>query len=641
MQKRTALRLATSAAAVSALAFGVVVAAPAVVGASPARKAVANSKPTWLSRASHLGAASQSNSLALRVYLAPNGGLDALKSEVAAVSTPSSPSYRHFLTSAEYEARFEPGTPAVDAVTSWLRSSGLTVTGVEAQRRYLSVTGTVAAAQKAFGVSLQRYSHDGQTVTAPADAATVPSNVAGSVLSVSGLDTTVHTMAPASERPPAAFANARPCSAYYGQVGATDQADGSTPLPTVNGNVLPYAPCGYTGSQFRSAYEGSTALNGAGVTVAIVDAYAAPTIAVDAQTYASKHGDAPYAAGQLTQSVPKQFTHQHECGPQGWYGEETLDVEAVHAMAPRANITYYGSASCFDNDLLDTLARIVDDGQASVVSNSWGDVAANTTPDSIAAYETVFLAGEAKGMSFVFSSGDNGDELASSGLKQTDYPASDPNVTAVGGTTAAIGSNGKLAWQAGWGTQKYSLSADGTSWTSASFLYGAGGGYSTLFDRPSYQNGVVPADAPAGRAVPDVGLDADPTTGMLVGETQVFPHGGKVAYGEYRIGGTSLAAPLFAGMTALTVQHAGGGLGQLNPTIYAHANASTFTDVKGTPADAGNVRPDFVNSVDASGGIVYSVRTFNQDSSLAIAPGWDDVTGVGSPNAGWLTSVSG
>jgi subtilase family serine protease len=169
-------------------------------------------------------------------------------------------------------------------------------------------------------------------------------------------------------------------------------------------------------------------------------------------------------------------------------------------------------------------------------------------------------------------------------------------------------------------------------------MYGAGGGYSALFNRPDYQNGVVPRSAPAGRAVPDVALDADPTTGMLVGETQTFPDG--VHYGEYRIGGTSLSAPLFAGMTALTLQNAGGGIGLLNPTIYSQAGAGTFTDVKGKPKDAGDVRVDFTNGVDASDGLLYSVRTFNQDSTLQLATGWDDVTGIGSPNAGWVTSVS-
>ena len=72
------------------------------------------------------------------------------------------------------------------------------------------------------------------------------------------------------------------------------------------------------------------------------------------------------------------------------------------------------------------------------------------------------------------------------------------------------------------------------------------------------------------------------------------------AYGEYRIGGTSLASPLFAGMTALRTQKAGERLGFLNPSIYANADSGAFTDVKGTPKDAGNVRVDYVNGVDAA-----------------------------------------
>ena len=638
MQRRTAIRTATSVAAVSALALGCLVAAPGA-DAQVTRKAVPNTKPTWLSHADHVGAASKSAAMHLRVYLAPRGGLNNLKAAATAVSTPGSATYRHFITPAAYQKLYAPTDSTISSVTSWLKASGLSVTGVEGARRYVSVTGTVAAAQKAFGVSLQRYQHDGQSVTAPSAAATAPAAVAGSILSVSGLDTTVHKVQHAkSAPPPAGFANARPCSLSYGQVQAKYQADFHTPLPTFNGKVLPYAPCGYTGPQFRAAYEGDTDLDGTGVTVAITDAYAAPTIAADASRYAANHGDASYASGQLTQTLPTHFTHAAECGPSGWYGEETLDVEAVHAMANGSNIKYYASASCFDSDFLDTLARVVDDNEASLVSNSWSDVEQNESADNVAAYEQVFLQGAMQGISFLFSSGDNGDELARTGLKQVDYPASDPYVTALGGTVDAIGADGTFKWQSGWGTQKYSLSADGASWDSLGFLYGAGGGFSGLFNRPDYQNGVVPDSAPSGRAVPDVALDADPTTGMLIGESQTFPDG--VHYGEFRIGGTSLASPLFAGMTALTLQNAGGGLGLLNPTIYAQAGSGTFTDIKGTPKDAGNVRVDYANGVDPADGLLYSVRTFNQDSTLALARGWDDVTGIGSPNAGWLTSVN-
>jgi subtilase family serine protease len=183
----------------------------------------------------------------------------------------------------------------------------------------------------------------------------------------------------------------------------------------------------------------------------------------------------------------------------------------------------------------------------------------------------------------------------------------------------------------------------GNSWVNTvPFLYGAGGGYTALdgiatFDRPSYQDGVVPSNT-VGRAVPDISADADPTTGMLVGETQDFtlpsrfgPAG--VHYGEYRIGGTSLASPLIAGMQAVAQGHSR--IGFANPLIYSLARSGVYYDV--TPqGDAGNVRSDFANSQNADDGLAYSVRTFDQDSSLTTGPGWDDVSGVGSPTAAYF-----
>jgi len=543
-----------------------------------------------------------------------------------AVSTPGNAQYRQFLTPSQYFQRFGTTESAVSAVKSWLTGAGLRVTGVEQHNRYVKVAGSVTAAEAAFGVQINRYRHYGMTVQAPNAALSAPVSVAGSVLAVSGIDTTPSIVRPAKPvGPEAGFRNASPCSTYYGEKVASDQ-------PEFGGKSLPYAPCGYVGSQFRSAYEGRTALNGSGVTVAITDAFASPNIASDASTYASRNGDAAYARGQFMQVLPGSFDHLGICGGNGWYGEETLDVEAVHAMAQGANVRYYAAASCYDDDFLDTFAKINDEDVAQIVTNSWGSVEQGTTPSMIAAYEQAFLQGAAEGISYMFSSGDDGDELASTGTVQTDYPASEPYVTAVGGTATAIDRRGRLAWETGWGTEKYSLSSDGTSWDPLGFLYGAGGGESALFGQPDYQAGITPAGA---RGVPDAALDADPTTGMLVGETQIFPDG--VYYDQYRIGGTSLASPLFAGMTALAFQNAGGGVGPLNPTIYSHTGA--FTDVTGPGTDAGNVRADFANGVDASGGLLYSVRTFDQDSSLTVTPGWDDVTGLGSPNPGWLTAI--
>jgi len=104
-----------------------------------------------------------------------------------------------------------------------------------------------------------------------------------------------------------------------------------------------------------------------------------------------------------------------------------------------------------------------------------------------------------------------------------------------------------------------------------------------------------------------------------------------VHYGEFRIGGASLASALFAGMTALAIQNGGGkGLGLLNPKLYL--SKSQFTDVRKTPNQLGDVRADCANGNDPSGGIRYSVRTFGQDSRLAVTAGWDAVTGIGAPN---------
>jgi subtilase family serine protease len=637
MSKRGIAFMVTCVIATPALVVGVV-SATANAESVGARTQLTDTAPDWLGHARHVGQAS--SPVDARVYLAPRGGLSALEQAVASVSNPTSPSYRHFVTAQRYEAEFEPTNQSVDAVTSWLRTAGLQVTDVDAQHRYVSVSGSASAAQQAFGVSLQRYTHDGQNVQAPSGAATVPTDLSATVLTVAGLDTTrmPNVTSQAALPPPTAFANARPCSAFYGQLTATTEADFTTKLPKFDGQRLDYAPCGYTGPQLRSAYEGNTPLTGKGITVATTLWFASPTIRQDITTYAADHGDAPYAPGQFSQAPSPAFNYDPNCAPATVAAEEALDLEAVHAMAPSANVRYYPAASCFDNDLVDNLARVVTEDKAQIVSSSWGEVEEEMSSGTIAAYQQVFLQGAMEGITFMFATGDGGDNVLGTGIEQVSYPASDPAVTAVGGTTTAIDANATIAWQTGWGTNKFTLSSDGRTWDDHGFTVGSGGGYSTLFNRPGYQNAVVPATAPAGRGLPDVAMDADTTTGFLIGLTESFPDG-TAHYGEERVGGTSLATPLYAGMTALALQHGGGAVGELNPTIYADASTE-FTDVAGTPPAAGAVRPDYTDGIDPSGGIGYSVRTFDQDSSLSIAPGWDDVTGVGVPNTGWLTSIA-
>ncbi|WP_345761263.1 S53 family peptidase [Diaminobutyricibacter sp. McL0608] len=623
----------------SLIAVAAVVAALTGAGAAtaaPASKPIPNSSPGWLAHGKNLGVAAASAPVSARVYLAPNGGLAALQAAATAAS-----SSNQYLTPAQYHAKYDATTATVNAVSGWLTGAGLKVS-VGANHQYLDVSGSVSAANKAFGVSIAKFSHDGEQVQAPTGHASAPDGVAASVIAVSGLDTTATVVAPLTTKPSppsAGFRNAPICSTWYGDKNPNNlpTPDG-TVLPKFNGKVLPYAPCGYTGPQLRNSYEAGArkALTGKGVTVAITDAYASPTIASDANRYATDTGDKAFTPGQFSQSLPDSFTQvgPNKCDASGWYGEETLDVEAVHAMAPAANIRYYAGKNCQDKNLLDTFTRINNEGVANIVTNSWGGAGDVVKTSLLQAFELAFLQGAIQGISYVFSSGDAGDEVAALGSAQTDYPASDPYVTAVGGTSTAITQAG-VTGETGWQTTKYTI-VNGAWSPTTPFLYGGGGGYSTNIPEPSYQVAAGIHSPTGGRAVPDVSMNGDPTTGMLVGQTQTFPEG--VAYDTYRIGGTSLASPLFAGMTALKIQASGHRLGLLNPLIYA--NPSGFHDVTGAGIDAGNIRVDFVNGLDASAGYTYSVRSFNTtNTTLKVGVGWDTETGWGSARVGWLAAV--
>jgi subtilase family serine protease len=653
---RGAIGIAVAALGLAALAV------PASAAPDTPSVALSGTVPSWASSAAAHGAVSASTQLRLTVVLnlRDAAGAAAL---AAAVSDPSSKLYRHYVSADTFRARFAPTGSDVTAVTRWLTGAGLTVVDVPANHRWVTVTGGVASAERAFGTTLGSFTVNGKVERAPVSDAKVPAAVAALVAGVDGLSSVPQLNKPASVVPnklgsapaPAAFVNGLPCSAYWGQKVATT-------LPGAYGGKLPYAPCGYTPSQLQGAYGVNGLIakgnDGHGVTVAIVDAYAAPTIAADANTYATTHGQPAYKAGQLTQLTPSAYLYGYwdkingdQCGENGWYGEETLDVEAVHALAPGANIVFSAARSCNDPDLLAAENRIIDNHSAQIISNSWGstgDIDPKTQGALLKAYTQTFLQAAAEGIGIFFSSGDNGDELAATGTRTVDFPASDPWVTAVGGTSLGIGSGNNYLFETGWGTSK-SVLASG-KWSPkapGTYIYGAGGGTSKVFDQPWYQRGVVPSSisryfgGQAGRAVPDIAAVADPSTGMLVGESQTFPDG-SVRYSEYRIGGTSLASPVMAGIEALADQSAGWAHGFANPAIYALAGSNAYNDVVAPSHTVAVVRSDNANGVNPSGGLIFSLRTMNQSGTIFVRPGYDDVTGVGSPRgAQFVTELGG
>ncbi|MDR6864410.1 S53 family peptidase [Phycicoccus sp. 3266] len=643
----------TACAAVGAAALVTVAAAGTALAAPGGRHALDGSVPSWAAPRNKVGAAAPSQQVTFRVYLSYRGG-DAAAAYARAVSTPGNADFGHFLTPAQFRARFAPATSDVAAVSSWLKGQGLTLGTTPANRKYVEATGTLAEAAAAFGTSFAEYRTEGRQVRSNTTPLQVPDSLSA-VEGVVGLDES-QTLVRADKAAPAPglFRNAQPCSAYWGQktVQNTPTPDG-TPLPA---SPSAYAPCGYSGAQLQGLYGMSGAIasgnDGRGVTVGIIDAFASNTIEKDANTYFARHGLPTFTPGQFSQVVAPGTYNQpgnRKQDPAGWAGEETLDVEAVHTMAPGAHITYIGSPNN-GRDMDAIMNRVVDEHLADIVSNSYGYGGEALPAGTIKPSLDTQVQAAAEGISLFYSSGDNADETdAVAGATPTpDWPASSPYVTAVGGTSAGVSQSDGRVFELGWETRRSSLDKTTTTWKPSTWLYGSGGGTSRLFAQPSYQTGVVPGSisqtygGAAMRAVPDVSALGDPNTGMLVGETQSAPDGSQV-YDEYRIGGTSLASPLYAGMFALAEQKAGHEYGLANPVLYGTRAASIDITKDDRAAYPGDVRSDYVNGVDASNGYSYTARYFDADEQLTIhvRPGYDDVTGVGVPNGqSWLDAVA-
>lgn len=598
-----------------------------------------------------------------------------LAAYATAVSTPGNGSYRRFLSASAAAARFAPSASATTAVASWLRSSGLTVTSANSQ--YVEASGTTGAVDRAYGVTLREYATSANSSTssaasiAPDRDPSVPASLASDIATVTGLSTSSqpmyaqHVTAAAASQAlrradgstPSGPLIPSPCSSYYGQ--DTDATD-----PAFGGVHEPYTVCGYGASQLRSAY-GASGHSGRGATVAILDAYDAPTMLSDANRWSAGNGLPGFASGQYTEHVtPSSWTDQAACGgTDGWAAEQSLDVEAVHAMAPGAKVLYYSANSCQDSDLLASLSDLITHHLAQVISDSWGGPLHSTSGDesasTIAEYDHLFQLAAVEGITVNFSSGDCGANDPSTGCggssgegssyAQTTFPASDPWVTAVGGTSAAIDSRGHLAWNTSWGTQAWLLNSAGTSWSPLGWIFGGGGGASADFAEPRYQERDVPssladtlltgasASSPR-RVVPDVSLDADPFTGMLVGATQSLPDG-TTGYAEAAIGGTSLASPLLSGLEADTIAERDGvPIGFVNPTLYCLAGEhDALRDVTDSPSSVAQpiaeVFPPFQGQSAALAGL-------GQDGALHATSGYDDATGLGTPGAEFIEELA-
>ena len=634
-------RVVLAGAAVLATA---VLAGPATAS-TPSRHLLAGSAPRWVSHAKTVGATPKRQQVAFGVLLHMRNQAAAERT-LRSVSEPASAAYGRWLTNAQFNARYAPARSQVAAVRAWLRAQGFTVTKTFRSGMYVQATGSAAQVERTFGTSLRQYHYRGATLRSNATPlslpAATPAAVTGAVAGIVGIDQGSALKQPANTEPgppPGARYGVQPCSRYYGQKIARDK-------PKANGKHRPYVVCGYGPQQYQAAYGESHLLahgiNGRGTTVAITDAYAAPTILKDAQIYNRVHHQPKFRHGQFRQITPgpNGYDQINLCGAQGWYGEETLDVEAVHAMAPGAKVVYIGASDCLSG-LDNAWASAIDNHVADVITNSWTD---GTDDISLLGqayvdfYNQFSLEAALTGITVNFSSGDDGDHTAGGtdlSAKTVEFPADVPFVTGVGGTSVEIGRHGQWLNEFGWQTA-YSPLTDG-AWGPAEYNSGGGGGTSVLYKQPWYQKGKVPAriseyyGSTPMRAVPDIAMPGDPNTGFEVGETQVFPNG--TYWDTYRIGGTSLSSPLLAGVVAVANQAAHHKLGFINPLYYRMLGTRALHDIVAPHRPVTQVRTDFVNFLNAAQGKLFRLQTVDvQTSTLHSTRGYDDETGVGTPH---------
>jgi len=619
-------------------------ATPVLAAAASARTTAASPRtllvgavPSWATRENYVAAADGTTDVGFRVYLGWTNPA-AAEALARAVSDPHSTTYGKFLTPNQFRSQFSPAAADVAKVQNWLRNQGFSIIYSPQNSHYVSAEGSVSQLAAAFGVQFGLYNVRGQTVRSPTADVSIPSTLAGVIKAVVGLDEsyqfveTHHTVG--GQAPPTAgFRNAPPLPTFWAEPPLSPYA-----FPagfTAIAGTAPWSPKGYTPDQIKSAY-GISGFDGTGQTVAIIDAYASPTMLDDVNQWSTNRGLPTMTPAQLVQVVPPgvyQRPQNRQQDPQGWYGEETLDVEAVHGMAPGAKIVFVAAPNN-RQDIDAAMNHVVDRHLAQIVTNSYGFSTEFLPPGYILPLEATLIQAAIEGIGVYFSSGDSGDETVNHGFAVTDWPASSPWVTAVGGTSLGIGKSGTRVLETGWGTSSYNCNTTTLVCTRTGWNYGAGGGVSAIFAEPVYQQSA--GLTLTGRGVPDVAALADPQTGYLIGQTQTFPNG--VFYDEYRIGGTSVASPIFAGIMALADQKAGHPHGFANPLLYD--NPAAFYDVVSVKSAV--ARRNFVNSVDTSAGTVDRLRTFDDYSGSPTqhtAPGWDNVTGLGTPGSAFMSLI--
>ena len=657
-----------------------------------AGRVLPSSTPSIVTSSRNLGPESSSKviNLTLWTQIRNQAALDQLTQQL---TTKGSPNYHKFMTLEQFKSQFALGDQQLQVVKDFATGNGLEIVSVSKANLAVQVRGTVGDIQNTFHVQLNQYQQkDGTIFRAPTTAPTISGAAAAYLASVSGLNSlgakpdSVRVIDPdtgqpypgrqltaqeAARKAPSILANpsvATPGIFYEDQCwkGVQTQAFTTSNFPPAGvysgnrygsdpGSPPPHLPpCGYEPLAALTAYQMlplfSAGVTGASQTLVIVDAFDWPSL----------QGDLALFSGEFGLPTPNLTIYQPEGPPpddSGWGGEESIDLQWGHTMAPEANLALVEGIDNSFNSLNNAILFALEAGLGNVISNSYGAPEALVDSADLATMNEICQLAASLGISVDFSSGDSGDFLASNGVKTVSYGADSPYATGVGGVSVFLNPDDSIKFQTGWGTQLTRLAnPDNTPVIPPllqGFVYGAGGGTSGVFPKPSFQSGL----SGAYRKVPDVALIGDPYTGV---EIIFSPCGDTTSCATVEVfGGTSVACPMFSGLwtdvNQITETEFLVPAGQAAPptyflpagSLYDVVNLSSPTNVAGSTfsggppsyqSPSGLMAPldgvsKFVSAMYHSpSSLRWYDEGFGLDSSLDAAPGWDNVTGNGTPN---------
>jgi uncharacterized repeat protein (TIGR01451 family) len=538
-------------------------------GQAAGLKSLPGRMPAVVSGLTAIGLLPATTNLDLAIGL-PLRNREALTNLLQQIYDPASPNFHHYLTPQEFTAQFGPSEQDYQAVINFARTNGLEVTRTYSNRMLLDVRAPATNVERSFHVHLRVYKHptENRDFYAPDVNPSVPSGLP--IQDISGLNN--------YRRPHPNI-----------KIKTVRAVAAATSVPNATPNVGSGPSGSYIGDDFRNAYAPGTTLNGSGQTIALVqfDGY-----------YASDIQEYENLAGRTNIPLQNVLIDGFNGLPTGNGGEVevSLDIEMVVSMAPALArvIVYEGNPYNFiPNDVLN---RIANGNAARQISCSWG-----WTGGPSATTDQIFQQMALQGQTFFTASGDSDAYPSGSVDNPSNFgtPADSPYVTSVGGTTLTMNGQGasyssETVWNVG-------PSRDGE---------GSSGGFSSYYSIPSWQTNInmtARGGSATTRNFPDVALTAD--------GVYEITDGGNVIPDQ---GGTSAAAPLWAGFTALINQQAAANgrtnsVGFLNPALYAIANSinynACFHDVK-----TGN------NTWSGSPNLFYAVTNY------------DLCTGLGTPN---------